>query len=70
MFKLATVADRAVLVGAGVSIAAIVIGAQTALLERILQTRDLDFGQWLMCIGAALVLLAATELRVVLRRGR
>lgn len=69
VFSLETFADRTFLVCSAISFAAIVLGAQAGLFERILGTVALDFGQWLLCLGAALPIVAASELRkLALRR--
>jgi Ca2+-transporting ATPase len=55
--------DRTLLVAVALSAAAIVAGVQTGLVQRVLGTVDLELEQWLICLGAAAVVLAANGLR-------
>jgi Ca2+-transporting ATPase len=70
VFSLDTFADRAFLVASAASFAAIVIGAQTRLFERIIETTSLHFDQWLLCLGAAATIVIASEIRKLLLRRR
>ena len=48
---------------------AIVLGTETRLFQRFLSTQHLDGKQWLLCIGVALPVVLASEIRkLVLRR--
>jgi Ca2+-transporting ATPase len=68
VFDLHTLADHTFLICSAISFAAIVVGTQTRLFERMLDTVRLDFGQWLLCLGAALTIVAASEARKGLLR--
>jgi len=70
VFSLDTFADRTFLIGSAASFSAIVIGAQTPLFERIIETTSLDFDQWLLCLGAAATIVIASEIRKLLLRRR
>jgi P-type Ca2+ transporter type 2C len=71
VFSLDTFADRTFLIASAASFAAIVIGTQTRLFERMIETTSLDFGQWLLCLGAAATIVIASEIRKLpLRHGR
>jgi Ca2+-transporting ATPase len=52
----------------GLSVAAIVLATEFRLFQRFLETEPLSFRQWLVCIGLALVVLVATEVRKAILR--
>jgi Ca2+-transporting ATPase len=68
VFSLETFADRTFLLATGISLAAIVVGAQAGLFQRILETESLDFDQWLLCLGFAATILVVSEIRKALLR--
>jgi Ca2+-transporting ATPase len=70
IFSLDTFDDRRFLIATGVSVAAIIIGTETRLCQRFLDTQHLDGKQWLLCIGVALPVVAASEIRKFLLRRR
>jgi Ca2+-transporting ATPase len=70
IFSLDTFDDRRFLIATGISIAAIIIGTETRLCQRFLDTQHLDGKQWLLCIGVALPVVAASEIRKFLLRRR
>jgi P-type Ca2+ transporter type 2C len=67
IFSLDTVGARSLLIAAAGSLVATVIAAETGLMHRIIDTAELDLGQWAICVGAALPLLLAAELRAFTR---
>jgi P-type Ca2+ transporter type 2C len=69
VFSLDTVSDRTFLVASLMSVAAIVFGTELRFFHRILDTQELTGNQWLICIGAGLVVVAVSEVwKLVLRR--
>jgi Ca2+-transporting ATPase len=66
IFNLDTFADKPLLVSIGASVAVIVLTTSLSPLQRLLQTVDLDLQQWLICIGAALVVPIISEIRKLL----
>ncbi|GIM95942.1 cation-translocating P-type ATPase [Paractinoplanes toevensis] len=69
VFSLETFNDRRFVITSGMSLVAIFLATQLDLLQRLLGTTSLNAGQWLICLGSALTVIVATELRkVVLRR--
>jgi Ca2+-transporting ATPase len=69
VFSLDTFDDRRFVTTTAMSVLAIVVAAEVGLFQRILGTVGLDLRQWLICIVAAVPLLAVTELRKwILRR--
>src|SRR4051794_9378867 len=69
VFSLDTFGDRTFLVTSLMSVAAIVFGTELRFFQRILDTEELTGNQWLICIGAALVVVAVSEVwKLVLRR--
>ena len=69
VFSLETFADRRFVITSGMSVAAIFLATSLDLFQRLLGTVSLDAVQWVICIGAALTVIVATELRkMVLRR--
>jgi Ca2+-transporting ATPase len=53
--------DRTLLLAVALSVTAIVAGVQTEFAQRILATVDLELDQWLICLGAAALVLVASE---------
>jgi P-type Ca2+ transporter type 2C len=68
-FSLSTFSDRTFLLMAGLSLLLTVLATIVAPCQAILKTTELDESQWLLCAGAALSIIAASEIRkMVLRR--
>jgi Ca2+-transporting ATPase len=63
IFSLDTFDDRRFLMMSGLSLAAIVLGTELGFFERFLDTEPLSIRQWLVCIGLALVVVVAAEVR-------
>jgi Ca2+-transporting ATPase len=69
VFSLDTFSDRTFVVTSLMSAAAIVFGTELRFFQRILDTEELTGNQWLICIGAALAVVAVSEVwKLVLRR--
>jgi P-type Ca2+ transporter type 2C len=51
-------------------VAAIVLGTELRLFQKILHTVSLTFHQWLLCIVVASAIVAASEIRKLLLRRR
>src|SRR3954465_3083264 len=69
VFSLDTFKDRMFVITSLMSAAAIVFGTELRFFQRILDTEELTGNQWLICIGAALTIIAASEIwKLVLRR--
>jgi Ca2+-transporting ATPase len=70
VFSLDTFNDRTFLTASLMSIVAIVFGTELEFFQRILKTEELTGNQWLICIGAALTVIVASEIRKLLLRRR
>jgi Ca2+-transporting ATPase len=71
VFSLDTFGDRTFLVTSLMSIAAIIFATELQFFQRILKTDEITGNQWLICIGAALTVVAVSEAwKLVLRRRR
>ncbi|MGO9819331.1 MAG: hypothetical protein ACLPTJ_01605 [Solirubrobacteraceae bacterium] len=70
MFSLDTFDECRLVLTAGMSIAAIVLGAQLGLLNTILHQVGLNLNEWLIWIVAALTIMVASEVRKLIRRRR
>jgi Ca2+-transporting ATPase len=70
VFSLDTFDDRRFVLTTGMSIAAIVLGTQLGLLNKILHTVGLNLHEWLICIVAALTIVVASEIRKLILRRR
>jgi Ca2+-transporting ATPase len=68
-FTVDVLAERTFMLSTAASLAAIVLGAQTGVLERMIGTTGLDFAQWLTCIGAAMAIVVTCEIRRAMRAG-
>jgi P-type Ca2+ transporter type 2C len=69
VFSLDTFGDRTFLVTSLMSIAAIIFATELQFFQRILKTDEITGNQWLICIGAALTVVAVSEVwKLVLRR--
>src|SRR3954452_23157672 len=71
VFSLDTFSDRMFLMTSVAPVAAIVLATELRFFQRILHTDELTGNQWLICIGAALTVVAVSEIwKLVLRRRR
>ncbi|GGN77408.1 ATPase [Actinoplanes lobatus] len=70
VFSLETFDDRRFLITTGMSAAAIVLGTELGLFQRILNTTSLDLGQWLICLVAGSIVILPTEIRKAVFRRR
>jgi Ca2+-transporting ATPase len=70
VFSLDTFNDRTFVLTSLLSGGAIILATQSGFLQRILHTVPLSGDQWLICIGAGLVIVVASELRKFLLRRR
>src|SRR3954451_2178220 len=61
VFSLDTFGDRTFLITSLMSIAAIIFATELQFFQRILKTDEITGNQWLICIGAALVVVAVSE---------
>lgn len=68
VFSLDTFADRTFVLTSLMSAVAIILATETRFLQRILDTVEMSGRQWLICIGAGLVILVASEIRKFLLR--
>ena len=69
VFNLDVLEDRRFLYVSGMSLAAIVLGTELGVLQRILHTVSLTLNEWLVCVAVAALVVAASEIRkLVLRR--
>jgi P-type Ca2+ transporter type 2C len=69
VFSLDTFNDRTFLITSLMSVAAIIFATELRFFQRILDTRELTGNQWLICIGAAVTVVVASEVwKLVLRR--
>ena len=70
VFSLETFNDRTFLTTSLMSVAAIIFATELRFFQRILDTVELTGNQWLICIGAALPIVVASEIRKFLLRRR
>jgi len=70
VFSLDTFSDRTFVMTSLMSVAAIVFATELRFFHRILDTVELTGNQWLICIGAGLTIIAASEIRKFLLRRR
>jgi Ca2+-transporting ATPase len=70
VFSLGVLEDRMFLIMTGASLAAILLGTELGLLQRILHTQHLHLHQWLVCLCVGLVIIPVSEVRrlLLLRR--
>jgi P-type Ca2+ transporter type 2C len=69
IFSLDTFSDRTFIISSLLSAAAIILATELGFLQRILDTVELTGDQWLICIGAGLTVVVASELwKLVARR--
>jgi Ca2+-transporting ATPase len=70
IFSLDTFDDHRFVLTTGMSFAAILLGTQLGLFNRLLDTVGLNLHQWLICILAALTIVIASEVRKLIIRRR
>jgi len=70
MFSSATLADLRLLKATGLSAIAILFGTEVGIFQRILGTVSLTGREWIVCVVAALTIVAASELQKAIRRRR
>ena len=70
VFSLDTFNDRTFLIASLLSAVAIIFATELRFFQRILDTVELTGNQWLICIGAALTIVVASEIRKFLLRRR
>jgi Ca2+-transporting ATPase len=70
VFSLDVLEDGKFLFASGLSVVAIILGTELNLFQRFLDTVDLSLEQWLVCIAAALPVVAASEIRKLILRRR
>jgi Ca2+-transporting ATPase len=70
VFSLDTFNDRTFILCSLLSAASIIFATELGFFQRILDTTELTGNQWLICIGAALPIVAASEIRKFLLRRR
>jgi Ca2+-transporting ATPase len=68
VFSLDTLSDKVFIKACGVSILTIILATAFGPLQRFLVTTSLDVQQWLICIGVALSVIVASEIRKAVRR--
>src|SRR4051812_17206715 len=68
VFSLDTFGDRTFIVSSLLSIAAIIFATELRFFQRILDTLEMTGNQWLICIGAALTVVVASEVWKLVRR--
>ena len=68
VFSLDTLSDKVFIKACGVSILTIILATAFGPLQRFLETTSLDVQQWLICIGVALPVIVASEIRKAWRR--
>jgi P-type Ca2+ transporter type 2C len=70
VFSLDALSDKTFIRSTALSIITLVLTTVLGPLQAFLGTVPLNTGQWLVCIGAALPVLLASELRVLVSRRR
>ena len=70
IFTVETFADRRLLKATALSGVAILFGAELGILQRILGTVSLTGKEWVVCLLAALSIVAASEIQKLIRRRR
>jgi Ca2+-transporting ATPase len=68
VFSLDTAADRTFLRAAGIAVLFTWVATVLGPLQNLLETTSLDLRQWFICIGAALVVVVASEIRIAIIR--
>ena len=70
VFSLDTFSDRTFVIASLASATSIILATEFGFLQRILDTVELTGNQWLICIGAGLPIVVASEIRKFLLRRR
>jgi P-type Ca2+ transporter type 2C len=70
VFSLDTFKDRQFIITSLMSAAAIIFATELQFFQRILDTVELTGNQWLICIGAGLTIVVASEIRKLVLRHR
>ncbi|HEU5108248.1 MAG TPA: HAD-IC family P-type ATPase [Micromonosporaceae bacterium] len=70
VFSRETFGDRRFVLTSGMSLAAIVLATEFGLFQKMLQTTNLNFGQWLLCtvVGAAVIVVSEARKALLRRR--
>jgi Ca2+-transporting ATPase len=68
VFSLDTFGDRRFIIASLMSAAAIIFATELRFFQRVLDTVELTGNQWLICIGAGLLVVVASEIRKFLLR--
>src|SRR4051794_27410951 len=68
VFSLDVLGDRTFLMASLASVVSIILATELRFFHRILDTVELSGNQWLICIGAGVVIVAASEIRKFLLR--
>ena len=68
IFSLDTFSDRTFIVASLLSAVSIILATELGFLQRVLDTVSLTGNQWLICIGAGLFVVAASELKKLVAR--
>jgi Ca2+-transporting ATPase len=70
VFRHETLEDRHLFMASAISLVAIIVGNETRLFNRILQTVNLDFNEWIVCLVCGFSILAVSEIYKAVRRQR
>jgi P-type Ca2+ transporter type 2C len=70
VFSLGTFSDRMFVIASLASATSIIVATELGFLQRILDTVELTGNQWLICIGAGLPIVVASEIRKFMLRRR
>src|SRR4051794_17013683 len=70
VFDLEVLEDKKFLMFSGMSVAAIVLGTELNVFQRLIDTVSLTLDQWLACIGVSLTVVAVSEVRKLVLRHR
>jgi Ca2+-transporting ATPase len=70
VFSLDALSDKTFVRSTALSVLTLILTTVLGPLQAFLGTVALDTGQWLVCVGAALPVLIASEVRVLVRRRR
>lgn len=63
VFSMETLADRNLMIGAGVGLLVTVLASEMGVLQRLLGTVALTFEQWVVCILVGFAVLVVSEIR-------
>jgi Ca2+-transporting ATPase len=68
VFTLGTFSDKRFVMATGVSVLTLILATVLGPFQAFLKTTSLDVRQWLICIGTALSVIVASEIRKAARR--